>query len=266
MQPRTTLRSIPLALCLAAPTLLLAGASAQEDRRSTEERIAGARSTLERWVDTRRLISKEKRDWTLGREALQSRIDLVAGEIEGLQKRLADTRASLGDADTKRGELTREKERLQQASAGLGTTIARLEERTRALLARLPDPIRERVRPLSQRLPEDAATTKLPLSERFQNVVGILNEVDKFAREITVTSEVRTLADGTSAEVTALYVGLGQGYYVTANQRHAGIGTATESGWTWTSADDVAPAIARATRILANEEVAGFVRLPLEVR
>lgn len=259
-------RTLPLALCLAVPALFPPRASAQQDGPTTEERIAGARATLEKWVETRRLISKEKRDWTLGREAFQSRIDLVAGEIEGLQKRLAEARASLGDADTKRGDLAREKERLQQASAGLAVTIARLEERTRALLARLPDPIRERIRPLSQLLPEDSGTTRLALPTRFQNVVGILNEVDKFNREITVTSEVRALPDGTSAEVTALYLGLGQGYYVTANRLHAGIGTASESGWTWTPADQAAPAIARAARILANEEVAGFVRLPLEVR
>lgn len=259
-------RTLPLALCLAVPALCPPRASAQQDGPTTEERIAGARSTLEKWVETRRLISQEKRDWALGREALQSRIELVASEIEGLQKRLAEARASLGDADTKRTELAREKERLQQASAGLASAIARLEERTRALLARLPDPIRERIRPLSQRLPEDSATTKQALSERFQNVVGILNEVDKFQREITVTSEVRALPNGTSAEVTALYVGLGQGYYVTADQRHAGLGTAGENGWTWTPADHAAPAIARAARILANEEVAGFVRIPLEVR
>jgi hypothetical protein len=252
-----------LAILAAGPALFLPHADAQESRG---ERIAAARNTLEKYVETRRLVSAERRGWALGREALQSRIDLVASEIEGLKKRLAEARASLGEADKARAELQLEKERLQGASTGLTATIVRLEDRMRELLARLPDPIRERIRPLSQRLPEDSTTTKQTLSERFQNVVGILNEVDKWNREITVASEVRALPNGTSAEVTTLYIGLGQAYYVSANQAHAGLGTATQAGWVWTPADHAAPAIARVARILANEDVASFVRLPIEVR
>lgn len=82
----------------------------------------------------------------------------------------------------------------------------------------------------------------MSLSERFLNVVGVLNEVNKFQREVTVTSEVRKLAEtGSSAEVTAVYVGIGQGYYTTANGKSAGIGNATATGWEWTPNNAAAP-------------------------
>jgi len=110
--------------------------------------------------------------------------------------------------------------------------------RTKRLLERLPDPVRERVKPLSQRFPEDPADTKLSLGERFQNVIGVLNEVNKFNGEVSVTSEVRALANGSSAEVTALYLGIGQAYYVNASGDAAGIGTASADGWVWTPADE----------------------------
>jgi hypothetical protein len=58
-----------------------------------------------------------------------------------------------------------------------------------------------------------------------------LNEVNKFNREITVSSEVLTLSGGASAEVTALYVGIGKAYYVSRNGSAAGIGTASPDGW-----------------------------------
>ena len=106
---------------------------------------------------------------------------------------------------------------------------------------------------------------KLSLSERFQNVLGILNEVNKFNREIAVTSEVRTLADGTSAEVTALYVGIGQGYYVSADGKVAGVGSAAPEGWVWTPANDAAARVAKAIAILKNEQPASFVPLPVRV-
>jgi hypothetical protein len=122
------------------------------------------------------------------------------------------------------------------------------------------------VKPLSQRLPDDANETKLSLAERFQNVVGILNEVDKFNREISVTSEVRTLADGSSVEVTSLYIGIGEAYYVSANGAIAGVGVASEQGWIWKPANEAAPQIADVIAVLKNEKVASFIQLPVEVK
>jgi Protein of unknown function (DUF3450) len=263
-QERTRMRAAALGgLAAGAGALLLASAARGVDEETP--RLELARTALERWVETRRVISKEKRDWAEGRELLEARIDLVQHEIETRRGQIAEARKSIGEADGKLAELVAENERLKQASASLEGVIGALEARTRELLARLPDPIRERVKPLSQSLPADPADTKLSLSERFQSVVGILNEVNKFDREMTTTSEVRTLADGTTAEVTAVYVGIGQGYYVTASGDAAGVGTAGPGGWTWTPDDAAAPQIAEAVAILKGEQPAHFVRLPVKV-
>jgi Protein of unknown function (DUF3450) len=93
----------------------------------------------------------------------------------------------------------------------------------------------------------------------------MLNEINKFNREITMTSEVRTLPDGTSAQVTAIYLGIGQGYYVGADGTVAGVGTATADGWVWTTATAAAPRIAEVIAILKNEQVAHFVELPVRI-
>lgn len=237
---------------------------------AAQERGAGAvdetRATLEQWVEARRTISAERRDWQLGRETLEERIALVQQEIEALAARAEEAQKSIAEADLKRAELLALNERQKQGSSTLVDTITLQEQRLLALLPRLPEPIRERIRPLSQRIDEDPAATKLSLGERFQNVVGILNEVDKFQQGITATSEVRALPDGTSAEVTALYLGIGQGYYASTNGMVAGVGTAGESGWVWTPANEAAPEIARAIAILKNEQVASYVKLPLRVR
>lgn len=227
--------------------------------------VDDARSVLERWVETERVLSKERLDWTLGQEMLTSRIELVEREITSRREAIAQAQESIAEADKKRMALIDENERLAQASDALALTVAGLEERTRALLVRLPEPIRERVRPLSQGLPEDPADTTLSLSERFQNVVGILNEIDKFNRDITLTSEVRTLADGSTAEVTAVYVGLGQAYYATSTGEMAGVGTPSPDGWIWTPADEAAPRIAHAIAILKDEQVASFVHVPVRI-
>jgi hypothetical protein len=226
--------------------------------------IEGTRTTLEKWVETQRIIGQEKRDLALAKETLNERIRLVQREIESLRGKIGTAEESIAEADKKRAEMVEENEKLKKASASLGEILVSLETRTKQLLQRLPDPISERVKLLSQRLPEDAKQTKLRVSERFENVVGIVNEVDKFNREISVTSEVRALPGGTSIEVAALYVGISRGYYVGGNGTMAGIGTATDK-WTWQHNNDAAPQIAEAIAILKNEKVASFIQLPVEI-
>jgi FtsZ-binding cell division protein ZapB len=196
---------------------------------------------------------------------LQDRIELTRDQIESLRERTAETGRSIGETDRQRQELVEENERLEAASASIRETVVGLEARTRALVARLPDPAKERVNLLVQRLPRDPESTELSLSDRFLDVVGILNELDKFNREITVTSEVHALEGGRSLEVAALYVGLGQGYYVSPDGKLAGVGRPTENGWSWTLHDDAAAEIAKAIAILEDGDVADFVNLPLRV-
>ena len=228
--------------------------------------IEDTRAALEKWVETERIISQEKHDWILGREMLTERIELVQREIESLRTKNTEAEQSISDADKKRSGLMEENEKLKSAGATLCGIVTKLEARTVALIKRLPEPIRERVKPLSQRLPEDPNQTKLSLAQRFQNVIGILNEVNKFDREITVTSEVRTLADGSVAEVTVLYVGLGQAYYTSTDGKVAGVGRPREGGWSWEPANDAAVPIANAMAILKNEKVADFVLLPVKIQ
>lgn len=250
-------------LALAALLGLAGPGSARQE--AARPRVEDARTALEQWVETRRVLSREQREWALGREMLDERIELVRREIESLRGRLDEARASIAEADGKRAELVEENELLKQGSSALAGTAGALEARTRELLRRLPEPIRERVKPLSQRLPGEGDETEASLGERFQNVVGILNEVNKFQRDITVTSEVRELGDGTTAEVTAVYVGLGHAWYVSANGTAAGVGRPSDEGWTWSAANESAPEIARALAILGNEQVAGFVGLPVRL-
>jgi hypothetical protein len=66
--------------------------------------------------------------------------------------------------------------------------------------------------------------------------------------------------------VTALYVGLGQAYYVSANGTMAGVGRPSENGWSWEPSNDAADEITDAIAILKNEKVASFVPLPIKVQ
>lgn len=225
--------------------------------------LEDSRQALQDWVQTRQLISQEKHEWVQGRELLKGRVDLVQREIQTIQERTQEAQDSMDGASKQREELVLENETLKVSSEAFLTDVKRLEARMRGLLGRLPQPLVERVSSLSQRIPAEGAETKLGLSDRYLNIVGILNEVDRFHREVTLTSEVHELPGGKTAEVAVMYVGLGQAYYVTNGGDHAGIGTASSEGWVWTPADKFAKEISKAIAILKNEEIAQFVCLPV---
>jgi len=255
-------------LIQAAALLAVASAlapAALASARQEPDQVSVARTELEKWVETRRIISAERRDWELGRQVLNDRIELVQREIDALRARIGEAGNSIAEAERKRSELDTENEGFKQASSALDGAAATLESRTRELLPNLPEPLRELVHPLSQSLPENPEATALPLAKRFQNVVGILNAVNKFQRQLAVTSEVRTLRDGSRAEVTVFYLGIGHAFYASADGKAAGVGSASAAGWLWTPADEAAAEITRAIAILKNEATAAFVRLPMRI-
>ena len=252
-------------VCAAALVAMALGglASAQQ---SSGEKLESARATLAQWVETQQMISKEREDWQTSKEVLEQRIELLRDEISSLREKIANTEESIASAQQQKAELAGQKRELKAASETLESTIVRLERRVRELLPGLPRPIAEKVAPLADRLPADPDDTAKSLSERYQNVVGILNAVNKFNREITLANEVRELPDGAKAEVQTLYLGLGQAYYVSANGKRAGIGQPAAGGWRWTAANDFAGEITHVIEILENEQVPAYVPLPAEIR
>jgi hypothetical protein len=244
-------------------------ASALRAQDAAETAGAGAdvevqKDLLTKWIETRQLVSKERADWRTGKSLLEDRIDMLQRQIEVLGERTKEAEAGIGEADDKLGDLTDRNDALKAATDGLGDSIARLEARLRGLLDRVPDPLSDRVRPLSQRMPDPDKEIKMSLSERFQNVIGVLNEINKFSREITVASEVRELEGEAGAEVSVVYLGLGQAYYTNVKGGLGGVGRPGDQGWEWIPRDELSELVADVIAIHRNEKPAGYILLPFE--
>ncbi len=249
-------------LCLA---MGLGLGAAQGAEPAGDAAVQQTRASLEKWVQTNRAIAAEKRRLVETTAMLEKRIDLVQGEIDELRAKTREADQALAEIDVERAELAEENDTLKATTATLTEAVRHLEARTQALLARLPAPVRDHVRPLSQQIPEALAETRLSLSQRFVSVLGILDAVNKAHRQISVTPEVHTLADGSAVEVTAVYVGIAQGYYTGAKGTVAGQGSGGTQGWVWRPMPVAAEAVAQVIAILNNEQVARFVPLPLTI-
>jgi len=245
--------------------LPMASAFAQE-APTEQEKVLETRTALEQYVQTRRILSKTSSHWVEGKTLLESRIAMLERDIATIEKRITEAEENIAETDTKVQELSDERDSLKLSSSALTEVIGNLEGRTLKLLASLPQPLIERVRPLSQGIPgPNKDPENIGLARRFQNIIGVMDMVNKFHRAVTPTSEIRTMPDGTKAEVTVLYIGIGLAYYSNADGTQAGIGTPGPEGWVWEAADASAPAIALAVAIHNNEAPAAFVQLPVHI-
>jgi hypothetical protein len=236
-----------------------------EETPDSSKSLASTRSTLQKWVETQAIITREKKDWQQEKEILGSRLEAVRREIAVLEEKLKLARTDKGETDKARARLLAERQAVLDVAANLSGHIGALETKVRGLRKDLPDSVTEKLLPLYQRMPEDGATSKVSLAERFQNVLGILNEINRLNGEVTVASEIRPLSDGRPSEVRTVYVGLGQAYFVSA-RGEAGVGRPAGDGWSWSPDDRIARQVNVVLEILQNKSSAQFVPLPVDIR
>ncbi len=223
------------------------------------------RLVMGKWIDTQRIISKERNDWQQGKEILLGRLELVRKETAELEEKIQQARSSVAETRAKRDELLAEDERLVAQIAELAGTVTEMEAEVRRLFRLLPEPIQTKLQPLYQRMPENPETTKATAAERFQNVLVILNDINKANNEITVTYEVRNLSDGRPSEVRTMYVGLAQAYYVSPGGE-AGLGRPSADGWVWEPSKAVAGDVLKALDIIQGKQTPAFVPLPVTIQ
>jgi len=251
------------AICLLSSGALSAGTSAGDvDKISAPPTLEETRLKMDKWLETQQIISRERKDWQQGKEILLGRLEVVKKEIATLEEKTTQAEASVAEANKKRSEMLAENDQLKVAGAQLTGAVAEMEGEIRKMFKQLPEPIQTKLQPLYQRIPENPSKTRVAAAERFQNILGILNELNKTNNEITVSYEVHSLADGRPSEVKAIYVGLAQAYYVSA-RGEAGIGRPTADGWKWEPSKAVARDVLTALEILEGKQSPAFVPLPV---
>lgn len=250
-----TLRHLILTLGLC---LITAHLNAQPDLEST-------RNVLDQWVQTKQLTSKEQSDWKLEKSILNDTQALLDAELKRLVASLEEMKNSETEADKDRSRLTEQKEAIAKASAVVEEHIVDLEEQVKQIVQTLPAPLIEQIKPLIRRLPDDSNDTTLSLGERVQNILGILNQADKFNSKITQTSEARELDNGKIIEVRTLYWGLSMAYYVDVAGEYAGIGFPGKDGWEWPQIEGSGPKIKKLLDVYEGSEEIQFVNVPARI-
>jgi FtsZ-binding cell division protein ZapB len=249
----------------AAATAIAALAAAVAPRQSPPASLEGARLTLSKWIETQQIIAKERNDWAQGKEILEGRIDLVGKEVSVLKEKIAQSEAAVADSNKKRDELLKENGDLKALASQLDGAARSMEAQVQVLAKSMPEGVLTKLQPLLARIPAPGTVARVSTAERFQNVLGILNEMNRANSEISVAYEIRKLADGTSSEVQVIYVGLAQAYYISPTGE-AGVGVPGPEGWQWSPLPKAASDILFALEIIQGKHSPAFVPLPVTIQ
>jgi len=259
-----------LPIFLASLLVGLSSVSAQQPESTASEASADMDSTrglLQQWATTQRLIASERGDWENGKAMLQGRIQLLKISVEETEKKIAEAKTKLEDVKKRTAETEAEKLKTREATEALVAVAPELEEGVKGLFGRVPGVIQEKVKVLHDRIPKAGADVKnITAAERFQNVLGILNELGKANNELTSIPEIHDIGDGKKAEVKVVYVGLGQGYFVNSSGTIGGLGMPSDQGWTWKTDAAIAPKMREVVEVMKKAIAPKLVELPAEIR
>lgn len=228
------------------------------------EAAENVRQNIGEWIQTQRVQSDEKSRWREEKEVLEQSIDLLENESDLLTARLAELEERRDETADERRALNEQNDALLDSSEETEEWLARLEADVESLRPIFPPPLENQAAALLSRL-DRADRESIEPGQRMQTVLGILGEVDRFQRNVTLSRETRELEDGTRREVNTIYLGLAQAYFVDDNGRIAGTGRPAGNGWEWTRNDELSAAVRRAAAVLQNERPAEFVDLPVEI-
>lgn len=227
--------------------------------------VVGLREVLSQWVQAQKALAQEKKNAKDASMLLKARIELVTKEIEDIEAKMVENQAKVTEADKKRTELLAQSEAITKSMDDLRKAAPGIELQLRELGNALPQPIKDKLAPMFERMDAGAKNDKTSLAERCQNIVAVLNEVNKSNGEVRVEKEVRAMADGSRQEVTSLYVGLAQAYFLSTNGKMAGSGKPGAQGWVWTEDNSLKPKVKLAIDMLQSKAAADFISFPAQL-
>jgi len=227
--------------------------------------LEATRSSLEKWLETRQLISKTRSDWQSDKEIMDQTIALYERELKSLEEQMSKVSTNNTQVEKERLETEALQKSSNDALNSAKEFAAGFEAQVQKLVPQMPAPLQDILKKDLARIPADPTNTKMLAAERVQTLVGILNEIDKFNNALNVFSERRKTAKGEEVAVETVYIGLGAAYFVNDSGDFAGMGAPGANGWEWTLKPELGPAVKEVLKIYRNERTAQFATLPVVI-
>ena len=255
-----TMKKILLQTPLVLLCALIANGSAEE--------IAITQKKIDKWIETRQIISEERANWLGEKAMLETSQGILSDELTALNRAVELLSETSTMADVERENLQAEREELERSNEMLAVKVRTIEIAVQELSARFPTPLLVKIKPLLQNIPEDVSRTKKALGQRLLTVLGVLSQAEKFNGTLTLQTNARDVSGtGVQERVTTLYWGLAFAVYVDDAGKFAGMGLPGPKGWEWSTHNESASDVRRFIATYSGEtDQLDFVNIPVEIR
>jgi len=254
------MKRILLKSSLLLMSALIANGSAEE--------IAITQKKIDKWIETRQIISGERASWLGDKTMLETSEGILSDELAALNSAVELLSENSTIADVERENLQEEREEIERSNEMLAVKVRTLEVAVQELSARFPSPLLVKITPLLQNIPEDVSRTKRALGQRLLTVLGVLSQAEKFNGTLTLQTNARDVSGtGVQERVTTLYWGLAFAVYVDDAGKFAGMGLPGSEGWEWSTRNESASDVRRFIATYSGEtDELDFVNIPVEIR
>ncbi len=251
-------------ILLQTPLVLLCALIAN----GSAEEIAITQKKIDKWIETRQIISEERANWLGEKAMLETSQGILSDELTALNRAVELLSETSTMADVERENLQAEREELERSNEMLAVKVRTLEIAVQDLSARFPTPLLVKIKPLLQNIPEDVSRTKKALGQRLLTVLGVLSQAEKFNGTLTLQTNARDVSGtGVQERVTTLYWGLAFAVYVDDAGKFAGMGLPGPKGWEWSTHNESASDVRRFIATYSGEtDQLDFVNIPVKIR
>ncbi len=225
---------------------------------------------VEQWMSLEQQRSELLSTWEVRQTILQQQSQILDDEQASLRKVIKANDSLQGRVEKKRFELLKQQTQAESSQAYLGEQLAVFESRFIDVLQQLPPPVQQQWQKALAKLDTNTASN----SERLERVLNMFNQLNEFESRIALHTDVLLMNDNKKVQVQQVYLGLSQGWYVSADNHYYAYGYATPQGWQWLQNEDAsllfnrlldASHIRELIDILEDPSKARFIDLPLKL-
>lgn len=228
-----------------------------------ETAIQSASALTTEWIQIENQHSRLLRDWAQTQEALEQQIRLLKAERELLQETLQANKGDRDEVAQAREELLAQQEQMEADQQRLQEVLESASVALRSLQPQLPPPLQQKWQEPMARL----TGTSSSASEKLQALLALQGDFDAFNQRIALHTTTMSLSDGRDILADQIYLGVSQGWYISADGKHFGTGRPTPMGWRWQEQTDLDPAqLQRIVAILHAEDEAALTPVPVHFR
>lgn len=229
---------------------------------------------MDQWLSLESQKGKLQRDWQARSQQLEQKHALFDTEIKTLKQVLKQSVNADNDVVQRRLLLITKQDKLEQEQIIVKNEMKKANDFVHSLLSRLPPPIQkqwqEKLLLLTQK--------SISLSEKLERLLTLFQQVNEFNKRVAQHRSSMQIPNASgelqNLLVTQIYLGVGQGWYISDDGSYYGYGRSTSLGWYWWHGEEASAELGRklnpndlldVSKTLQNPTSASFMTLPIKI-